>query len=410
MDTMYRCCAGLDVHKETVAACVRRVDAAGRIGKEVRTFGTTTGELLKLLDWLLAEGVQAAAMESTGVFWKPIWNILEGSVHLILVNARHIKNVPGRKTDVKDCDWIAQLLQHGLLRASFVPDRPQRELRDLTRHRSQLVAEQTRAANRIHKTLEDANVKLGSVATDILGVSGQRMIRAMIAGQDDPGQLAELARGRLREKVPALREALRGHLTAHHRFMLGQLMGHLEYLDRQIAQFDGRIEELMRPFQVEIERVMTIPGVGLRTAQNVLAEIGTEMSRFPTDQHLASWAAVCPGNRESAGKRKSGHTNHGNRWLRTALAQAAWAASHTRKTYLSSQYRRLAGRRGKKRAIIALAHTMLVMIYHVLRNGVEYKELGHDYLDKLHPQRLTTYLVKRLESLGHKVILADRAA
>jgi transposase len=407
MDTMYRCCAGLDVHKETVAACVRRVDLSGRVGKQVRTFGTTTGELLQLLDWLTAEGVEAAAMESTGVFWKPIWNILESVLQLILVNARQIKNVPGRKTDVKDCDWIAQLLQHGLLRASFVPDRPQRELRDLTRHRSQLVAEQTRAANRIHKTLEDANVKLGSVATDILGVSGQDMIRALIGGQDDPTQLAELARGRLRDKLPELREALRGHLTEHHRFMLGQVMGHLEYLDRQIAVFDKRIEELMRPFQPAIQRVMTMPGVGLRTAQNVLAEIGTDMSRFPTDQHLASWAAVCPGNRESAGKRQSGRTNHGNRWLRTALAQAAWAASHSKKTYLSAQYRRLAGRRGKKRAIVALGHTMLVMMYHMLRKGVAYEELGHDFLDKLQPQRLTTYLVKRLESLGHKVTLTQ---
>lgn len=412
MDTMYRCCAGLDVHKETVAACVRRVDSAGRVSKQVRTFGTMTADLLKLLDWLLAEGVQAAAMESTGVFWKPIWNILESSVELILVNARHIKAVPGRKTDVKDCEWIAQLLQYGLLRASFVPDRPQRELRDLTRHRSQLVAEQTRLANRVHKTLEDANVKLGSVATDILGVSGTAMIRSLIGGQDDPAELAELARGRLREKLPALREALRGHLTEHHRFMLGRLMDHLGYLDRQIAEFDERIEELMRPFVAEVQRLMTMPGVGLRTAQTVVAEIGTDMSQFPTDQHLASWSAMCPGNRESAGKRGSGRTNHGNRWLRSALAQAAWAASRSKKTYLSAQYRRLAGRRGKKRAIIAVGHTMLVMMYHMLRDEVDYKELGHDYLDKLQPQRLTTYLVKRLEALGHKVTLThdDQAA
>ena len=412
MDTMYRCCAGLDVHKETVAACVRRVDSAGRVRKEVRTFGTTTSELLKLLDWLSAEGAQAAAMESTGVFWKPIWNILEGSLTLILVNARHIKNVPGRKTDVKDCDWIAQLLQHGLLRPSFVPDRPQRELRDLTRHRSQLVAEQTRVANRIHKTLEDANVKLGSVATDILGVSGKEMIRAMVAGQEDPNQLAELARGRLRAKVPDLREALRGHLTPHHRFMLSHLLDHLDYLDSQIAQFDQRIEDLMAPFQQALQRVMTIPGVGPRTAQNVLAEIGTDMTRFPTDQHLASWAAMCPGSHESAGKRRSGRTNHGNRWLRSALTQAAWAASHTKNTYLSSQYRRLAGRRGKKRAIVAVGHTMLVIIYHMLAKNLDYQELGHDYLDRLQPRRLTTYLVKRLESLGHKVTLApaDQAA
>ena len=405
MDTMYRCCAGLDVHKETVAACVRRVDSAGRVDKRIRTFGTMTGELLKLLDWLTAEGVQAVAMESTGVFWKPVWNILEGSLGLILANARHIKNVPGRKTDVKDCEWIAQLLQYGLLRASFVPDRPQRELRDLTRHRSQLVAEQTRAANRIHKTLEDANIKLGSVATDILGVSGKEMIRALIAGRSEPNTLAELARGRLREKLPALREALRGHLTPHHRFMLGRLMDHLDYLGRQIAQFDERIEQWMVPFRAAVQRVITIPGAGLRTAQNILAEIGTDMSRFPTDQHLASWAAVCPGNRQSAGKRQSGRTNHGNRWLRAALTQAAWAASHSKKTYLSAQYRRLAGRRGRKRAIVALSHTLLVMIYHMLRDAVDYRELGHDYLDKLHPQRLTNYLVKRLESLGHTVTL-----
>jgi len=412
MDTMYRCCAGLDVHKETVAACVRRVDAGGRVSKDIRTFGTMTGELLKLLDWLMAEAVEAVAMEATGVFWKPIWNILDGSVKLILANARHIKNVPGRKTDVKDCEWIAQLCQYGLVRASFVPDRPQRELRDLTRHRSQLVAEQTRVANRIHKTLEDANVKLGSVATDILGVSGQKMIRALIGGQTDPAELAELARGRLRGKLPALREALCGHLTAHHRFMLGQLMDHLEYLDRQIVQFDERIAELMAPFVHAVQRVMTIPGVGLRTAQNVLAEIGTDMGRFPTDQHLASWAAMCPGNRQSAGKRQSGRTNHGNHWLRAALGQAAWAASRSKKTYLAAQYRRLAGRRGKKRAIVALGHTILVMMYHMLRDGVDYRELGPDYLDKLQPQRLTTYLVKRLESLGHKVTLTpnDQAA
>ena len=412
MDTMYRCCAGLDVHKETVAACVRRVDASGRISKEVRTFGTTTGALLKLSDWLTSQGVEAAAMESTGVFWKPIWNILEGALKVILVNARHIKNVPGRKTDVKDCDWIAQLLQHGLLRASFVPERPQRDLRDLTRQRSQLAAEQSRVSNRIHKTLEDANIKLSSVATDILGVSGREMIQALIGGQEDPGQLAELARRRLRNKLPELREALRGHLTEHHRFMLRQLMDHLDYLDRQIAAFEQRIEELMRPFQEAIARLTTITGVGELTAQNVLAEIGTDMSRFPSDQHLASWAAMCPGNRESAGKRKSGHTNHGNRWLRTALVQAAWAASHSKNTYLAAQYRRLAGRRGKKRAIVAVAHTMLVMIYHMLKDGVDYHELGPDYLDKLQPQRLTHYLVKRLESLGHQVTLTpvDQAA
>ena len=408
MDTLYRCCAGLDVHKETVTACVRRVDSAGRITQEVRTFGTTTGQLLALGDHLVTQGVEAAAMESTGVFWKPIWNILEGSLKVILVNARHIKNVPGRKTDVKDCQWIAQLLQHGLLRASFVPQRPQRELRDLTRQRSQLTAEQSRVSNRIHKTLEDANIKLSSVATDVLGVSGRQMIQALMAGQEDPAELAELARRKLRHKLPQLREALRGHLTEHHRFMLRQLMDHLDYLDRQVGVFEQRIEELMRPLAEQIQRLETIPGVGRLTAQNVLAEIGPDMSRFPTDQHLASWAAMCPGNRQSAGKRQSGHTNHGNPWLRTALAQAAWAASHSKGTYLAAQYRRLAGRRGKKRAIVAVGHTMLVMIYHLLKDQVDYRELGPDYLDQLQPQRLTRYLVKRLESLGHRVILEPR--
>ena len=412
MDTMYRCCAGLDVHKETVAACVRRMDARGQVSKEVRTFGTTTSALLALSDWLVAEGVQAAAMESTGVFWKPVWNILEAAVHLILVNARHVKNVPGRKTDVKDCDWLSQLLQHGLLEASFVPERPQRELRELTRHRSQLVAEQTRVANRVHKTLEDANIKLGSVATDALGVSGRQMIRALIAGQEDPAELAELARGRLRGKRPELREALRGHVGEHHRFMLGQLMEHLDYLDGQIARFDERIASLMRPFAPQIEQLMTIPGVGPRTAQVVVAEVGVDMSRFPSDDHLASWAAMCPGNRMSAGKRHSGRTKHGNRWLRAALCQSAWAASHSSQTYLAAQFRRLAGRRGKKRAIIAVGHTMLVMMYHMLRDGVNYKELGHDFLDKLHPHRLAHYLVKRLEALGNIVTITpcDKAA
>jgi len=405
MDVIHQCCAGLDVHKETVTACVRRLEPGGRVAKQVKTFGTTTGELLRLLDWLSAEGVAAVAMESTGVFWKPVWNVLEGSLKLLLANARHIKNVPGRKTDVKDCEWIAQLLQHGLLRASFVPERPQRELRELTRHRTQLVGEQTRVANRIHKTLEDANIKLGSVAADVLGASGKEMIRALIDGQTDPDELAELARGRLRSKLPALREALRGHLTAHHRFMLRQLVDHIEYLQRQVEQFDQRIEELMAPFAPRVAQIMTIPGMGLRTAHNVLAEIGTDMSRFPSDGDLCSWAAVCPGNRLSAGKRQSGRTTMGNRWLRAALTQAAWAASHTKKTYLSAQYRRLAGRRGKKRAIVALAHTLLVIVYHVLRDHVDYYELGHDYFDKLQPRRLTNYLVKRLESLGHKVIL-----
>jgi transposase len=409
MDTLYRCCAGLDVHKETVAACVRRIDSAGRIAKAVRTFGTTTQELLGLLDWMLAEGVQAAAMESTGVFWKPIWNILEGSLPLVLTNARHMRNVPGRKTDVKDCEWIAQLLQYGLLTASFVPPRSQRELRDLTRQRTQLVGEQTRAANRIHKVLEDANVKLASVASDILGLSGQAMIRAIIAGQDDPAQLAELAKGRLRDKLPQLREALRGHWTGHHRFLLGQLMDHVGFLDRQIAALSERMAQLMLPFQPAIQRLTTIPGVAQRTAENILAETGTDMSRFPSDEHLSSWAGVCPGNHQTGPKRRNVRVNQGSRWLKLALNQAAWGASHTKKTYLSAQYRRLAGRRGAKRAAMAVGHTILVMVYHMLDRNMDYQELGHDFLDKLKPERTKKYLVKRLEAMGYTVTLAPAA-
>jgi len=405
MDTMYRCCAGLDIHKETVVVCIRRVESGGRIHTQIRTFGTMTRDLLGLLDWLKAEQVEAAAMESTGVFWKPVWNILEGSVPLLLANARHIKQVPGRKTDVKDCDWIAQLLQHGLLRASYVPERSQRELRDLTRQRSQWIAEQTRTANRIHKILEDANIKLGSVATNVLGVSGRIMIEALIQGATDANQLTDMARGRLRGKAPQLREALQGHVTDHHRFMLQQLLIHLDFLAGQMEQIDRRIEEQMRPFQAAIERVMTIPGIGQRTAQNILAEIGTDMSRFPSAAHLSSWAGVCPGNRQSAGKRRDSRTNLGNRWLRTTLIQATWASTRTQKTYLSAQYRRMAGRRGKKRAIIAVVHTILVMIYHMLSRGADYHELGHDYLDKLRPHHLTKSLVKRLESLGYTVVL-----
>ncbi len=338
--------------------------------------------------------------------------VLEGLLPVLLVNARHIRNVIGQKTDVKDCDWITQMLQHALLRAIIVPDRPQRELRDLTRRRSLLVAEQTRVTNGIHKRLEDAHVKLGSVAWDILGVCGQDMIQGLIGGQDDPDQLAKLACGRLREKLPALQGLLRGHLTAHHRFMLGQLMDHLRYLGRQIRQFDQRIEELMSPFQEAINRLTTIPGVGVRTAQNLLSEIGAEMSRFQTGQHRASWASMCPGNRERAGTRQSGRTNHGNRWLRATLVQAAWTPSHSKKTCISVQYRRLVGQRGKKRAIVAVGHMTLVVMYHMPRDGANYQELGTDYLDKLQRQRLTRYLVKRLESLGHVVTLnpVDRAS
>lgn len=410
MDRVYERCAGLDIHKRTVAACVRWMED-GEARQEVRSFGTMTGDLLALHDWLSEHGVRAVAMESTGVYWKPIFNVLEGEFEVMLVNAQHIKQVPGRKTDVADCQWIAQLLQHGLLRPSFVPDRPQREMRDLTRQRAQLVAEKTRVANRIQKVLEDANVKLASVATDALGASGRDMIRALIDGQEDTEVMAELARYRLRKKIPQLRQALRGRVTDHHRFMLRMLMEHLEAVERQIAVFDERIEQTMGPFERRcVEHLRTIDGIEIRSAQNILAEIGADMGRFPSAAHLASWAGLCPGNHESAGKRRKGTTTRGNRWLRRTLVQCARAAGRRKNRYLAAQYRRLARRRGDKRAAIAVAHTLLGVIYHVLRNEEDYRDLGGDYFDRLRPEKLTRSLVRRLEQLGHRVVLESPAA
>ena len=405
MDTLYPRCAGIDVHKNNVVVCVRCCDRPGKLFEEVRTFSTMTRDLLALSDWLAEHDVTHVAMESTGVYWKPVFNILEGRVAVILVNAEHIKKVPGRKTDVKDCQWIAQLLQHGLLKASFVPPQPVRELRDLTRQRTQLIQERTAAANRIQKVLEDANIKLAGVATDVLGVSGRDMLEALIAGETDPAKLADLARKRLREKIPALRLALQGRVTDHHRFLLRMHLDHITHLEELIGRLGGRIEEALAPFAEAEQRLQTIPGVSQRVAETVLAEIGPRMEQFPSADHLASWAGMCPGNNESAGKRRSGRTTKGNRWLKRILVQAAWAASHTKGTYLTARYRRLAKRRGCKRALVAVGHTLLVIIYHVLRRGTTYQELGADFLERLEPARLTRQLVKRLEALGHKVTL-----
>lgn len=405
MDSIYRCCCGLDVHKDTVAACLRKIGNDGKIHVERRTYSTMTKGLLALSDWMTSEGVTHVAMESTGVYWKPIWNILEGGFTVLLVNARHIKQVPGRKTDMKDCEWIAQLLQHGLLNPSFVPPTPIRELRDLTRHRAKVIGEQAAVANRIQKTLEDANIKLASVATDVMGVSGRAILKAIISGQEDPKVLANLAQRRLREKIPQLKLALESRVTEHHRFMLGTLLDQWEYLASLVKRLDGRIEDVMRPFEESVELLKTIPGVEQRTAENLIAEIGNNMEQFPSAEHLASWAGMCPGNNESAGKRKSGATPKGNRWLCRTLNQSAWAASHTKNTYLSAQYRRLASRRGKKRAIVAVGHTILRIVYHMLKQRVSYKDLGNDYFDRLNSESLKRHLVKRLEKLGHKVTL-----
>jgi transposase len=410
MEAIFRCCAGLDVHSKTVTTCVRRIDDQGKIHAEVRTFGTMTCGLLSLCEWLTAEGVSHVAMESTGVFWKPVYNILEEQFEILLVNARHIKNVPGRKTDVKDCEWIAQLLQYGLLRGSYIPPRPQRELRDLTRMRTQLTREMSSVANRIHKVLEDTNIKLGVVATDILGVSGRNMIQALIAGETDTVKLADMARGRLRDKIPLLEQALVGKITEHHQFMLKALMDQLIYLEGQIERFNQRIEEAARPFEKAITALIPIPGYERVSAQTVIAEIGPDMNPFPTDDHLCSWAKICPGNNESAGKRKSGKTGHGNRWLRSILTQVAWAASHKKNSYFQAQYRRLAGRRGKKKAIVAVAHSILIVTYYILKFERSYKDLGGDYFDRLSRDKICRYHVKRLQDLGYRVNLTEENA
>lgn len=405
MDTLYPRCAGIDVHKNKVVVCIRCWDRPRKVFEEVRTFSTRTADLLALADWLAEHGVTHVAMESTGVYGKPVFNILEGGVHVILVNAEHVKQVPGRKTDVKDCQWLAQLLQHGLLKASFVPPEPIRQLRDLTRQRTQLIPERSAAANRIQKVLEDANIKLASVATDVLGASGRDRLQALIAGETDAAKLADLARKRLREKIPQLELALRGRVTEHHRFLLRLHLDHVTQLEELLGRLNVRIEEALAPFAEAATRLQTIPGVSQRVAETVLAEIGTNRDQFPTDGHLASWAGMCSGNNESAGKRRSGRTTKGNRWLKRILVQAAWAASHAQGTYLTVRYRRLAKRRGRKRALVAVGHTLLVIIDPMLKRGTTYAELGPDFLDRLEPERLTRQLIKRLEALGHKVVL-----
>jgi transposase len=410
MDIVVACCAGLDVHKKTVVACRRCLQGNGKVRKEVRTFGTMTADLLALSDWLAAAGVTQVAMESTGVYWRPIWNILETRFQMLLVNARHIKQVPGRKTDVKDSEWIAELLQHGLLRGSFIPPAPQRELRELTRQRTQLMRQKATVSNRIQKVLEDANIKLASVATDVLGLSGRLMLRAIIAGQDDPEALAELAQRKLRAKIPVLQVALLGRVTDHHRFLLRLLLDEVTQLEAWIARVSERIAAVLPESMAQaLPRLVEVPGIGERAAENILAEIGTNMEQFPTAAHLSSWVGMSPGNNESAGKRKSGRTTKGNQWLRATLVQVAWAASHTKETYLAAQYRRLAGRRGTKRALVAVAHSILVILYYLLkRPAVAFRELGPLYLEQLDEKHVTQHLVRRLERLGHKVILEKR--
>ena len=404
MQVVHENCAGLDVHKKTVVACVIAPKDKGGWEKEIRTFSTMTKDLLNLSDWLTSKGCTHVAMESTGEYWRPVFNILEGNLEVILVNARHIKAVPGRKTDIKDAQWIAELLQHGLLRPSFIPPIQQRDLRDLTRHRSNLVRERVNLVNRVQKVLEGANIKLGCVASDVLGVSGRAMLGAIVDGNSSPEVMAKLAQGTLRQKQDLLVEALEGRVRPHHQFILAQLLGIIDGIDETIAQFDREIEEYCRPFVEAIELVDTIPGVARRTAEIIVSEIGTDMSRFPSAEHLAAWAGLAPGNYESGGKTLSAGTRKGNRFLRTILVQSAHGLART-KTYLAAQYRRLSARRGKKRAAVAVAHSILVIAYHLISRHEPYRDFGADYFDQQRPESVKKRLVKRLEKLGYQVNL-----
>jgi transposase len=404
-------CAALDVHKAQVTVCVRMLGVGGEVEELMAVFSTMTVELLALRDWLRELGVTHVAMEATGVFWKPVYYVLEDDFELLLVNARHVKNVPGRKTDTSDAQWLCQLLECGLLRASFVPPKPIRELRDLTRYRKSLICERQREANRLHKLLEDAGIKLSCVATDVLGVSGREMLQALISGTRDPEVLAGLARGRLRAKLPALRQALVGNFKPHHALILSHILAHLDYLDEAIGALTEEVERRLVPFAHKAENLATITGVAQRVSQVILAELGPDMSRFPSDRHAASWAALCPGNNESAGKRRSGKTRKGNPHLRAALIEAANAAIRSKNTYLRAQYEQVKRRRGHKKAIVAVAHSILIAAYHILKDDVPYQDLGGDHFARrADPERITKRLVAQLERLGHTVTLQTSTA
>lgn len=398
MQVVHKYCSGLDVHKDSVVACIVTPERS-----QTRTFGTMYGDLLGLADWLKEHGITHVAMESTGVYWKPVYNLLEGEFEVMVVNAHHIKTVPGRKTDVKDAEWIADLLRHGLVRASFIPDKEHRELRELVRYRRRVIQDRAQVVNRIQKVLEGANIKLGSVARNVVGKSGRDMIQAMIDGQQDPTVLADYARGKLKSKNTELRKALKGGIGRHQRFMLDSQLRMLDFMEAEIARLDEEVATRFTPFEGMIQRLDKIPGIAVRGAQDILAETGTDMSQFPSAKHFASWAKVSPGNNESAGKRRSGRTGRGNPWLKAALTEAAQGAAHTKNTYLSAQYRRLAGRRGKNRAAIAVAHSILTVIYEMLSNGTSYEDLGGNYFDQRDSTKVVNRAIQRIERLGYKV-------
>jgi len=410
MEIVHARCCGLDVHQKSVVACVLISQPDGLIERQVRTFKTMTADLLELADWLHSVGVTHVALESTGVYWRPVFNILEDEERtLLLVNPQHMRAVPGKKTDVRDSEWLADLLRHGLLRASFIPPAPIRAIRELTRYRKTLVQERVDEANRLQKTLEGANLKLAAVASDVLGVSGRAMLAALLDGERDPDVLADLARGVLRAKLPQLRQALVGRVQPHHLVLISQILAHIDFLEQAIAQVQVEIERCLPSFEEALELLQTIPGIRAVAAAAILAEIGADMARFPSAGHLVSWAGLCPSNKESAGKRMKGPVNRGNVWLRGIMGEVAWASVRKRATYFYAQFNRVARRRGRNKAAVAVAHSLLVVIYHVLKTGKPYVELGVDYFDKLDATRIERHHVRRLEQLGYNVTLSPLA-
>lgn len=406
MDRLVERCAGLDVHKDSVTACVRIPGEHGEREQHTQQFGTTTVQLLALRDWLASYAVTLVGMESTGVYWKPVYYVLEDDFECWLLNAQHLRNVPGRKSDVADAAWICQLVEHGLVRPSFVPPQEIRDLRDLTRYRKTLINQRGSEAQRLEKMLQDAGVKLSSVATSITGVSGRAMLKALVEGTHDPEMLADLAKGVLRRKLPALKEALAGKFRPHHALIVSEILSHIDYIDEAIERLSEEVDRLVAPFARKIELLDTIPGANRRTAEVLLAEIGPDMTRFPTHRHLASWAGMCPGNNESAGKRLSGRTRKGSKWLRTALVESGKAASRSKGSYFSAHYARIKGRRGHGKATVAVAHSLLVVAYYVLLREVPYQDLGADHLlTRDASEGYNRRLVRQLEQLGHKVTL-----
>jgi transposase len=410
MQVIHERCAALDVHKKMIVTTSMITQADGSVKAQTRTFSTMTVDLLALDDWLRSQQIEVIAMESTGIFWRPVFNLLEEGRQVILVNAQHMKAVPGRKTDVKDSEWLADLLRHGLLKASFIPPKPVRELRDLMRYRKILVQERADEVRRLQKVLETANIKLASVATDVLGKSGRSMLDALLSGQGNPEVLAELARGRMRSKLPDLRKALDGRVQSYHRVLLTGILAHIDFLEQSLAQLQAEMEPYLDPFEEAVELVQSVVGIGEIAAACIIAEIGTDMSRFASDKHLASWAGLCPGNKQSGGKRLSGKTTKGNPYLRAILCEVAWAISHTKDNYLSAFYHRMVRRHGKPKAIVALAHKVLVIIYHILQTKKPYTDLGVDHFDQQDRERLQRHHLHRLEQLGYTVTVTPKEA